>query len=380
MQENHIYQSKSNSNNQIESLYSINQYSYINKEVTKQYVLQLLFARDFYIPEKQYTDFMDNQKKYGNEILFNTLPDFLSENLPNSAKVLEKIKLVEPGLWNRLNTAASFGYHIGMHLHNIGFGTKNNLKPVAFSAALFNTGIALFDYVLDELPEGHVIFDFINEEYLIDIKKRSIKPLSALSNIDSFNLIIQLLFIFVDTFFISVHQLYNTSGNDEQWVRLCNTLLKLFAAEKAMTRIDLNAALKDQSNFETIEYKSVMPFVAMNMISRLTAHPSSNKQDNEVEQLSKLIGNIFWITDDVADIAVDIKNNVPGYITKKMMQMRNNPDQESSIKVALTETVNDLFALYNKLDNFSNNKSLPDSAFIDFKLFIKMYIYSWLSE
>ena len=380
MQQNHNFHSGSNLLNQPESLYIITQYNYINKELTKHYVLQLLFSKGFHLDEKQYNDYMDNQKKYGIDILFHKLPDFLSENLPNAIKVLEEINLLESGLWNRLNTAASFGYHFGMHIHNIGLRAKDKLEPVAFSTALFNTGIALFDYVLDELPEGPVVFDFINENYLVNIKEHSIKPLSTLSNIDSFNLIIQLLFIFVDTFFISVHQLYSTSGNDVQWVRLCKTLLKLYAAEKATTRIDLNAALKDQSNFEIIDYKSVMPFVAMNMISELTTHPTSNVQDDDVEQLSKLAGNIFWISDDVADIATDVKNNVPGYITKTILQMKNNSNQELSIKVALTETVNELFALYNRLDDFQNNKQLSKKTFADFKLFMKMYIYSWLSE
>lgn len=380
MRENHIYQSKSNSLNQPQSLYVIKHYNYINKELTKHYVLHLLFSSGFHIDEKQYTDFMDNQKKYGNDILYQQLPDFLYGNLPNTVKILEKTELIAPGLWNRLNTAASFGYNFAVHAHNIGRGAKNNLREVAFSAALFNTGIALFDYVLDELPEGLVIFDFINENYLIDIKGHLIKPLSVLHTGNSLNVIIQLLFILVDAFIISVHQLYIISGNNKKWSEICNTLLKLFAAEKAMTRIDIKAALNDYRNFETIKYKSVMPFVMINMISELTTHPASNKQENEVDQLCKLIGNIFWITDDISDIAVDIKNNVPGYITIKMIQMGNSSSQKLSIKTAIAEAVNDLLALYNRFDNFSGNKQLSKKAFIDLDIFLKMYIYSWLSE
>lgn len=380
MKKKNTYQSIVSSSNQRDPFYSIKQYTYVNEGLTKQYILHLLSARNFFVPETQYTDFMDNQKKLGNDLLNHKLPDFLREHLPDSEKVLEKIASQEPYLWTRLNNAISFGYYLGMHLHDIRMGAKNTLQSVAFSSALFNSGIALFDYIIDELAEGHIIFDHINENYLHDIKKHSVRPLSALNSEGSFGLIIKLLFILVDVFFISIQKLYSNSRNDEQWQILCNTLSKLFIAEKITTSIDITSVLENQDNFETISYKSVMPFVVFNIISRLTTDPVPGKPENEVENLCRLIGNIFWITDDLSDIAVDIKKNVPGYITKKMIHICCDSSRELSIKLAIGEAINDLLTLYDEIDNYSNNERLSQKAVIDLRIFIGMYIYSWLSE
>jgi hypothetical protein len=139
--------------------------------------------------------------------------------------------------------------------------------------------------------------------------------------------------------------------------------------------------LNNSSIVKIIQCKSVNPSIITFLISQLSSPNRSKKLENDEEAICTIIGNIFWLADDLADTANDLKSRTLSGITIKMKNIRHNRNlifDEEPFYNLLISFVERLLNLFQKLDN--KLKSIPISTYQYRRMleFVRMYVISWL--
>jgi len=185
----------------------------------------------------------------------------------------------------------------------------------------------------------------------------------------------QLLLWLVIAFSRCCRLIYQYNKNYESWTELSNTLFQLHDSEKRLIgQHTKNAITFSQSLLDTIRNKSVMPFLSTYFISKV-AWPSILEEEN-VKDICNTVGNIFWISDDLADFVKDLKSGTPNcvliYAEHNNIQIGQNHSFGKSIfHVALLHVIEHLLSLLQQLDG-----SLISTN--ELREFVRMYITAWL--
>ena len=362
-------------------------YGYVNSNLTKTYILQNIQSRGIYTDQQEHNDYMDEQSRFGLHLLNIEFPKiFKSCSIPLNGLFID-FASEYPLLYERLRGTAAFGYTQGRLIHELQGGNDDLKEKVAQISAIFNVGISLFDFVVDESPTGIEFYKTINQEFLKDLmdltKEISLKNIHYKE--DTADIIERLLILFIFAFGMKCRHIYQLSRNKDAWDRLSDSIFRLYYAEKTTCALQFNKIVSSDQWLDALKCKSVLPSRTHSLISEITMASDFEQGKNNVEDICCTIGHIFWLADDLSDIAKDLQAGIPSYITTKAAKFysqENNLSNKLNLNESLIEAINDLCTFLTKLEK--DMKSLLDSHVIqksthdELLKFVKMYVNGWL--
>jgi hypothetical protein len=180
---------------------------------------------------------------------------------------------------------------------------------------------------------------------------------------------------------LTCRRLYQFNRNEEAWNKLSASIFQLYRAEKNTSDLRLKKTFSRDQWLDALKCKSVLPSMTHSLISQIAFDSGSIQAEKNIEELCDIIGHIFWIIDDLADISKDLKNGIPSYVTLKATNIhpsQNNFSEKLNLWEALDATIEDLFALLKRLDDKMNSLSIPNNLYYKVMNFVKMYINGWL--
>jgi len=361
-------------------------YGYVNDDLTKTYIVQNIQSRGFHIPQKEYLDYMDEQARLGLHLINTEFPRIFERcSIPLNDLFID-FASEYPFLYERLQGMAAFGYTQGRLIHELQEGNDDFKEKVAQIAAIFNVGISLFDLVVDELSTGIELYKIINQEFLKDLmdltKEISLKNVHYKE--DTAAIIEPLLFLFIIAFGMTCRHIYHPARNKHAWDRLSNSIFRLYYAEKITSALQFNKIVSNDQWLDALKCKSVFPSITHSLISEMTMTSDSKQVKNNIADICCTIGHIFWLADDLSDIAKDLQAGIPSYITTKAAKFYSNDNNFLNLNGSLIEAINDLCTFLIKLEK--DMESLLDSHVIqksthdELLKFVKMYVNGWLIE
>lgn len=349
-------------------------------KLLRYFIWEALQIKGFKISEKNYTDYINKQYKIGLSIIKSDMPQIFT----SFDNFLSMLSSSHPSQINNLPYVAAFGYMQGILIHELNNGSKNTKRNVGLTSSMFMIGIHLFDHFIDETSSREKIFKSVNYDFLTNIMNPSIKISCdniILSN-DNKNLILWI----IVAFSMLCKNLYHESRNSKAWVQLSESILQLFYAEKLSCDIcNNNTDLSYSEILNIIKCKSVMPTFAIYLLSELANSTSSRKNQGKIKDICNIIGNIVGLSDDLADIIIDLESGVPNIITlkfqrKNIYRIKNNFLYDDIVCEVIFSTVDNLLTLLEALEK--ELKSLPISISTNYKImeFVKMNVTSWIGE
>jgi hypothetical protein len=350
----------------------------------RNYICNRLKSSNSIIQFTDYESYMMEQYLLGEKIikykLFNEFPN-PQKTLVN--QILERISQSNPYLIQRFPYVAAFGYSYGILIHSIIRGNENIRDIIGIISSFFNISISLFDYVIDEEKNGERIFSIVSSIFGNYISKNGynlncINP-SFLKN-NKFKDTNKLLFILINQFIYLSRKICDRSKNFSIWTQLVKILLQMFIAERKSYQ--LNNSEKNISttrkDYLALRDKSVLPFKAFLFISQLSNYSNSSFKEKDIKILCKLIGNIFWLCDDLHDLVKDLETSKCTSITIKLNNFSKQKINFSTLIPFLDVEIDNLIKYIRQLYLF-NSKSFNSLIYKKLIEFINMYIISYLS-
>jgi hypothetical protein len=176
---------------------------------------------------------------------------------------------------------------------------------VGFLGAMFNTAIALVDYIADEVAEPDLLFEILSREVVTGIFESQSQATELLAEqcYRVSDTRMQLLLALVVSCADTGSQLLNRSGNHEAWIRLGGLVARMLEGERMATVWnDLDGRRDSAILLRFLEAKAACPSLAMEEISRLAMKPAAIPSPAAT---STSLGKIFWRVDDLVDLLRD---------------------------------------------------------------------------
>jgi hypothetical protein len=364
---------------------------HINESLIRTFIWNAVQLKKFGISQRAHHKYMTQQHHLGSDMLVVELPNFFeSSSLIRFNNLLSDISSLDPFWLNKLPYMAAFGYTQGLLIHELRGGSEDTKKSIGLSSSIFNICISLFDYIVDELPTRNKIFKIVNHDFILDLMNRS-SPRTSVEKIflhknDSIDKREYLLLWLVVAFSISCRLLYQHNKSDKAWDHLLTTIFQLYEAEKISCEIHIDNAfmLNKQQLLNILKCKSVMPFLSTYFISKIASPINRPKeQENKIKEICKTIGSIFCISDDLADIAKDLKSGTLSYIILNIPiihQSKNNIFDYETFCETLIPSIEYLLNLLDKLDKQLQSIPISTNTYYKVMEFVKMYVTSWIAN
>ena len=170
-----------------------------------------------------------------------------------------------------------------------------------------------------------------------------------------------LLLWIVIAFSICCRQIYQYNKNYESWKELSTALYQLHDAEKILfDQRTKHNNIFGELRLNTIRSKSVIPFLCTYLISKIASPNILEKQEYEIKYICETIGNIFWISDDLADFLKDMQTGTPNYVSicaDYFILTGQNYCCDNAFHLSLQYVIGHLFILLQKLDRITTSYS-----------------------
>ncbi|GAO45409.1 hypothetical protein [Flavihumibacter petaseus] len=201
----------------------------------------------------------------------------------------------------KLPFALAFGDTIGNGLYDVYNAACHYKKQVTNLCALFNLGISLFDFLLDQSGNKATFSKLITKELLSGLQKQ--EHASSLRKISSpeHRVLLKIIAAFYRLLFELLESCKHSPGQ---------IMLLLNRAYQAEILSTVTGGLSDRKMKVIIRNKSVLPFLIMGSIAQIPVNEQADTNDRELHFAARL-GEIFWRTDDLADIISDFQSEQP---------------------------------------------------------------------
>lgn len=359
-----------------------------NQERTfRTFIWNILRSDDLNIAYEVYQRYMSEQYSLGRRILYTGIPQMFDASFRNRFHyLLGKIALLDPFLYYRLPYIVAFGYSQGS-LTNELRNNSDRSKEVGITSAMFNTIIALFDYIVDEFPAGRQLFEIINDDLIIKIMDTSSSSEQFFDNMtfdENTDIRIAMLILLITIFSSTCKQAYarNRKEGNKTWQELSQLVLLLYHAEKNSTELHIESNYeKNITNLSVIRCKSVMPSITLYTISKLFYNTTIPEKESRVKHFCKIMGTIFWITDDLSDAVKDLKLGKLTYVTLNAIGYERGQNiNNDTFSESLILATNYLLFLISELKNSLNSLQISESKYNKLLEFVLMYITSWIKQ
>ncbi len=366
---------------------------YINESLTQKSIWLEMLSRGFYIPRQSYITYMETQEDLGWKLVNEHIPRMFRTYLDAANNILNEVERNSPLLWQRLSGSAAFGYTQGKLIHRLWGGAKEIEDQVALKSCIFNLGISLFDFILDELDSERKLLKTLDVEFIVraldNPEKLEFKSIKKNNN-DSIGNLIIFLFLLVNIFFKECWRLHCAySTNKETWEQFGKLIVDLYESEINCAKVKLHDVYNHQVEtnlLSQLQCKSARSSQVISTISKMTIPDKLFLTKKKyVEIACDTLGDIFWIVDDLADFVKDLNRSIPSFVTLKvkpfLIQEREEKGESFEVSTILALSVEALYHLMSKLDRDLNCIPLLDkTVHHDVVEFMEMYTYAWLSE
>jgi hypothetical protein len=349
------------------------------EKLLRCFIWKAIESKGFRIPKKAYNTYNNRKHEIGLNLINNELPILFT----SFRKFLSELYVSYPLYTNKLPYIAAFGYIQGVLIHELNGGCDGIKRDVGLSASIFNIGISLFDYMIDEFASGKEVFKYINYEFLVNVMKLS-------SRLSCDDIILfkghneNLLVWIIIAFSISCKNLYQYCKNDRAWNQLSESIFELYSAEKLSCHLRINhISLPENQVLDVIRCKSVMPSLVTYFISEVACPANSKKEENNMKEICHIIGSIFWISDDLADIVKDLESRTPSLITihgQNVINIKNDFFCNNTICGVLISLVESLLNLLDNLERELKRISFSQDTCYKVMEFVRMSIFTWIGE
>jgi hypothetical protein len=166
---------------------------------------------------------------------------------------------------------------------------------VARLGGLLSLGIVLFDHVIDNLTERRsLLLEELNPSLLFS-------P-SIGARTRHFDLVVDFLAALAVEIVAGARHLDGRPDDSDRFVQLLNAMHRGELMSVAIRRID---APPSKEVWESMRCKSALPATAVGVLALLGNPAASNAQRDVVAAAATLVGDAFWIVDDLVDIQSD---------------------------------------------------------------------------
>lgn len=207
-----------------------------------------------------------------------------------------------PYLREHLPRMLGFGYDQAMlFARQSDEAAHSDVARAASTAASFSAGIALLDYLVDELGQRQAVFSTLSEERvrLIFEPGDALEDALASGYADADGAERRLLCVLVAVCARDFRRSYERTGNETAWRELQQLVRRLYEAQRNVRRGFAGTALEE---------KSVLPFVAVERIVEL-AVPRESRIGGAGEA-ALAIGRAISLVDDLVDLLDDLRKGV----------------------------------------------------------------------
>jgi hypothetical protein len=175
-------------------------------------------------------------------------------------------------------------------------GVRAHSAPaVARLGGLLSLGIVLFDHVIDNLAErGSILLEELNPSVLFSS--------SVGARTRHVDLAVDFLAALALEIVAGARRLGGRPDDSETFVQLLNAMYRGESMSVAIRRID---APPSREVWEFMRCKSALPATAVGVVALLGNPTASNAQRDLVAAAATLMGDAFWIVDDLVDIQSD---------------------------------------------------------------------------
>lgn len=246
--------------------------------------------------------------------------DVVPAHLPPFASPLDynNIAKVDPYIWERLPHMLGFGYEQAKVFQALVPSSKIDEDGAARLAAIFSAGIALTDYLTDEVGEREGVRTVLNPQAVAQLLDPTIETdaIFAMSYRHIADSRLRLLCTFVAMCGTGFRQLFARSGNRQAWSDLSATVGGLYKAELVASSARPASRQELCEMLPTIEAKSTLPFVATCRIIKLAHAPGGVRCD--MEKIAEAMGGAISLVDDLVDFPVDFHRGAPNAIVLRL--------------------------------------------------------------
>ena len=243
----------------------------------------------------------------------------LPQYLAGSVTMLDyrRIAADDPALWHQLPLMGALGYRHTRALLALLPSAPPVNDAAALLGAVFNTGIALFDYLVDESSVGTDLFHALTPaivEGLLDPQSHAQAELSRAARHAS-DPRLRLLLGIVAAFGTLAQELVRSSGNPAAGNELARCVGALFEAERAVSR-GPTSRQRAGDLLTALETKSALPSSTLMQIAWLGTR-ASRPLPPRANHAATALGHIFWRMDDVVDLLADWRTGTPSALLLK---------------------------------------------------------------
>jgi hypothetical protein len=250
--------------------------------------------------DRVYDRWLRDQVRLGRSLSTVHLQNVLGENDYTAIVSSEHRRSLNRPVVDSAPALLAFGYTLGHGICQAIEGTAAESERAGVHAALFNFGIALFDFLLDLPQRRDVLQQNWNHATLNALGGDWAATRTFLSKANDTTCgDVRVLLKVIGAFFKELHSL-NLSPNTHE--RVCALLTSAYDAELRSTRWDLTTSAKLSTSAE----KSILPFLIIGALARVHASAeSTNHTGFELDPFLRALATTFWLTDDLADVAND---------------------------------------------------------------------------
>lgn len=202
----------------------------------------------------------------------------------------------------RVPAVLALGHELGACLHMLSSGDEATARRIGERCALLNLGISIVDVICDNLPDiASRLGELLDENRLRALGKEDIA--AAQLRYDAAGLEqreLRLLLTIVAAFFSFELKDDRSSAEEDGLVSL------LVRAYRAEMRSVSPATLMCGEALAVAREKATLPFVVIGEIARDPASPAGQRLP--MDRLVEDIAVTFWLTDDVVDLASDVRS------------------------------------------------------------------------
>lgn len=200
-------------------------------------------------------------------------------------------------------TLLAFGYTMGQGICAAIKGEPGESESAGVNSAIFNFGVALFDFLLDSPKHRKLLHEHWDSAALNSLSRDPTAPERFLAQANAVTCVeLRVLLKVIGAFFIKLHERHSTSlalNTDDQVLGL---LARAYEAEMRSTRSDLASSAK----LSTSADKSKLPFMIIGALARGHAGiDRKNPSDFDLDLFLSALGTAFWFVDDLADMVID---------------------------------------------------------------------------
>ncbi len=224
----------------------------------------------------------------------------------------------DPYLWERLPHMLGFGHQQATVFRAFAAPTAGLDSDAAVLAAVFSAGIALTDYLTDEVDERAGVRAVLHPRAVCDLLDPAADADATFAA--SYERLadprLRLLCTLVAMCGAGFRNLLVRGGNQEAWAGLVDAVKSLYEAELVVSTAKPTSRGALRRLLPAIEAKSALPFVATCRIMRLGG--PRGQEPARAELAAAALGRIVSLTDDLADFPVDFHRGAPNAVVLRL--------------------------------------------------------------